>query len=70
MDAQAANVNESVAVIFRWFAIISVLMAATSMFALVSLNVLKKSKEIAIRKVVGADDKHIFQLVMKGYTLD
>ncbi len=68
LDAQAANVNESVAVIFRWFAIISVLMAATSMFALVSLNVLKKSKEIAIRKVVGAEDRHIFQLVMKGYT--
>ncbi len=60
LDAQAANVNESVAVIFRWFAIISVLMAATSMFALVSLNVLKKSKEIAIRKVVGAKYWHYF----------
>jgi ABC-type antimicrobial peptide transport system permease subunit len=42
-------------------------MAATSMYALVSLNVLKRSKEIAIRKVVGAADKHIFQLIMKGY---
>lgn len=67
LDAQASSVNESVATIFRWFALISVIMAATSMFALVSLNVLKKSKEIAIRKVVGAEDKHIFQLVMKGY---
>ena len=37
------------------------------MFALVSLNVLKRSKEIAIRKVVGAEDRHIFQLVLKGY---
>jgi ABC-type antimicrobial peptide transport system permease subunit len=42
-------------------------MAATSMFALVSLNVLKRSKEIAIRKVVGAEDRHIFNLVLKGY---
>jgi putative ABC transport system permease protein len=67
LDAQASSVNESVATIFRWFALISVLMAATSMFALVSLNVLKKSKEIAIRKVVGAEDRHIFQLVIKGY---
>ena len=64
----AASVNESIATIFRWFAIISVLMAATSMFALVSLNVLKRSKEIAIRKVVGAEDKHIFQLVLRGYS--
>jgi putative ABC transport system permease protein len=68
LAAEAANVNKSVATIFFWFAIISVLMAATSMFALVSLNVLKKSKEIAIRKVVGAEDRHIFQLVMKGYS--
>jgi putative ABC transport system permease protein len=67
LASEAANVNESVATIFFWFAIISVLMAATSMFALVSLNVLKKSKEIAIRKVVGAEDRHIFQLVLKGY---
>jgi putative ABC transport system permease protein len=66
--AEAANVNKSIATIFFWFAIISVIMAATSMFALVSLNVLKKSKEIAIRKVVGAEDRHIFQLVMKGYS--
>ena len=66
--SEAASVNESIAIIFKWFAIISVLMAATSMFALVSLNVLKRSKEIAIRKVVGAEDRHIFQLVLKGYT--
>ena len=68
LSAEAANVNKSIATIFSWFAIISVLMAATSMFALVSLNVLKRSKEIAIRKVVGAEDRHIFQLVMKGYS--
>lgn len=67
--SEAASVNESIAVIFKWFAMISILMAATSMFALVSLNVLKRSKEIAIRKVVGAEDKHIFQLVLRGYIL-
>ena len=42
-------------------------MAATGMFALVSLSVLKKMREIAIRKVVGAGGRHIFQLVLKGY---
>ncbi len=67
IGAQASSVNESIAIIFSWFAIISIFIAATSMFALVSLNVLKRSKEIAIRKVVGAADHHIFQLVMKGY---
>ena len=43
------------------------LMAATGMFALVSLTILKRIKEIAIRKVVGANGRHIFQLVLKGY---
>jgi len=42
-------------------------MAATGMFALVSLTVLKRMKEIAIRKVIGASGSHIFNLVMKGY---
>ena len=65
--AQASSVNKSVATIFFWFAIISVLMAATGMFALVSLSILKKMREIAIRKVVGASDRHIFQIVLKGY---
>lgn len=65
--AESSRVNESIATIFFWFAVISVLMAATGMFALVSLSVMKKMREIAIRKVVGAGDRHIFQLVLKGY---
>ncbi|MEO7766630.1 MAG: ABC transporter permease, partial [Ferruginibacter sp.] len=65
--AEASRTGESIATIFFWFAIISVLMAATGMFALVSLSVMKRMREIAIRKVVGAGSKHIFQLVLKGY---
>jgi putative ABC transport system permease protein len=42
-------------------------MAATGMFALVSLTVLKRLREIAIRKVVGAGSRHIFWLVGAGY---
>jgi putative ABC transport system permease protein len=67
--AESSRVNESIATIFFWFAIISMLMAATGMFALLSLSVLKKMKEIAIRKVVGANSRHIFQIVLKGYFL-
>jgi putative ABC transport system permease protein len=67
LGAEASGVNESIATIFSWFALISMIMAATGMFALVSLTVLKRTKEIAIRKVVGAKGRHIFQLVLKGY---
>ena len=67
--AESLRTNSSIAAIFFWFAIISVLLAATGLFALISLTVLKKMKEIAIRKVVGATAKDIYQLVLKGYML-
>src|SRR6185295_5903700 len=49
------------------FAIVSILLTATGFFALVSLTVLKKMKEIALRKVVGAGPRHILVLINKGY---
>ena len=42
-------------------------MTATGLFALISLTVLKKMKEIALRKVVGASPRHILVLINKGY---
>ena len=66
--AQGASVNKSIATIFLWFALISVFIAATGMFALVSLSVLKKRREIAIRKVVGAEGIHILKVILKGYS--
>lgn len=65
--AEAMRQNKSVAQIFLWFAVISVLMSATGLFALISLTVVKKNREIAIRKVVGAHAAHIYSLVAKGY---
>ncbi len=66
--AQGISVNKSIATIFLWFALISIFIAATGMFALVSLSVLKKRREIAIRKVVGADGVHILKVILKGYS--
>lgn len=65
--AESLRTNSSIATIFFWFAIISVLLTATGLFALISLTLIKKMREIAIRKVVGANAKHIYQLVLKGY---
>lgn len=67
--ADSLRTNNSIAVIFFWFAVISVLLSATGLFALISLTVLKKTKEIAVRRVVGAESIHIFGLVLKGYIL-
>jgi len=61
------RLNGIITKIFSGFALISIFMAATGMFALVSLTVLKRLREIAIRKVVGARGRHIFWLVGSGY---
>ena len=67
VSAMAIRLNGIITRIFSGFALITIFMAATGMFALVSLTVLKRLREIAIRKVVGARGKHIFRLVGAGY---
>lgn len=64
---EALRVTSSIAKIFSWFAIVTVLLTATGLFALVSLTVIKKMREIAIRKVLGASPVDILGLVNKGY---
>ena len=67
VKTEAYQVTKNIAKIFSWFAIISILLTATGLFALISLTVLKKMKEIALRKVVGANPGHILVLINKGY---
>ncbi|MEO7293598.1 MAG: FtsX-like permease family protein, partial [Ginsengibacter sp.] len=67
ITAEAYRVSSSIAKIFSWFAIVSILFTATGLFTLVSLTVLKKMREIALRKIVGATSYHIVVLVNKGY---
>ena len=67
ITAEAYNISKSIATIFKWFALVSILLTATGLFALVSLTTLKKMKEIALRKVVGASPQHILVLINKNY---
>ncbi|MBC7828464.1 MAG: ABC transporter permease, partial [Chitinophagaceae bacterium] len=67
ITAESYRVTSSIAKIFSWFAIVSILLTATGLFALVSLTMLKKMKEIALRKVVGARAGDILLLINKGY---
>lgn len=67
LPKDAYQTTNNIAKIFFWFAIISILLTATGLFALVSLTVLKKMREIALRKVVGARSRHILVLINRGY---
>ncbi|TMI82898.1 MAG: FtsX-like permease family protein, partial [Bacteroidetes bacterium] len=67
MIAESLRVSTSIANIFLWLAVITVLLTATGLFALISLTLLKRMREIAVRKVVGATPQDIYLLVNKGY---
>ncbi|WP_299456643.1 ABC transporter permease [uncultured Microscilla sp.] len=53
--------------IFNIAAIITILIASMGLFGLATFTVQKRSKEIAIRKVLGASSVQLFALLVKGY---
>jgi len=67
MMAESYRTSTSIAKIFLWLAVITVVLTATGFFALISLTLLKRMREIAVRKVVGAGPRDIYLLVNKGY---
>ena len=67
VSVRTMRLNSIITRVFSGFALIAIFMAATGMFALVSLTILKRLREIAIRKIVGARGRHIFTLVGAGY---
>jgi putative ABC transport system permease protein len=56
-------INTNAVRIFGFLGIIAALMSSTGLFALVSLNVLKKMKEIGVRKVLGASAGNIARVI-------
>ncbi len=68
VSAISIRLNAIVTRIMSGFALISAFMAATGMFALVSLTVLKRLREIAIRRIVGASLRQIVWLIGIGYS--
>ena len=53
--------------IFTTFASIAIIIAAIGLFGLVSFVVAFKTKEIGIRKVLGAETHHVFTLLSKDF---
>jgi len=67
--AEATMITENAAKMYLFLALITVLLSATGLFSLVSLNVLKRAKEIAIRRVLGASRESITYTTNKHYIL-
>ncbi len=53
--------------LFAFFTLLAILTAAIGLYGLVSYNVMSKSREISIRKVLGAEASTIFYMLVKRY---
>ncbi|HLX93877.1 MAG TPA: ABC transporter permease [Puia sp.] len=65
--AHSYDTSSAIASIFSGLAVVTVLLSAAGLFALISLTLLKRMREIALRKVVGARPSDIYLLMNKVY---
>lgn len=72
MDAnigEAAEVNDNIKVMFIFLGSIAAILSAIGLFSLVSLDIIKRMKEIGVRKVLGASVLHIVNIINKRYII-
>ncbi len=65
----AKDVNGNIVAIFTFLGIVSVILSVIGLFTLVSLSVIKRVKEIGIRKVLGAEIQQILWLMSRSFLL-
>lgn len=65
--ADAALVNNNIKSIFIFLGIVAIILSAIGLFSLVSLNIIKKMKEIGVRKVLGASIGNIVKNISKEF---
>ncbi len=66
---EADTYNKSLSQIFFFITVLGCILSASGIYALASLNVQKRTKEIGVRKVLGASIRSIIQLVNKEFTI-
>jgi ABC-type antimicrobial peptide transport system permease subunit len=64
---EAISVSESIKTMFLYISFLAIVIAAMGLFALVSLNIARRTKEIGVRKVLGASMLSIVRLLNKEF---
>ena len=67
--SESKDVNRNITNIFLFLAIISVLLSLVGLYTLVSLKVIKKTKEIGIRKVLGAPVFTVIRMLNREFMI-
>ncbi|MBK7653069.1 MAG: hypothetical protein IPJ20_23295 [Flammeovirgaceae bacterium] len=66
---EANTVNNNIVTMFIFLGIVALLLSATGLFTLVSLNIIKKMTESGIRKVLGASVTTISKVVNTEFVI-
>lgn len=66
---ETIEANDNIITIFGFIGVFAILMSATGLFTLVSLQILKRTKEIGVRKVLGASFTNIIHVISFEFLL-
>jgi len=64
---QAKEINTNILIIFTFLGSVAFILSCLGLFTLVSINLIRKKKQIGVRKVLGGGVGHIVFLISKGY---
>ena len=65
----AAMINKNSVSMFGFLGVVAAVLSATGLFALLSLNILKRMKEIGVRKLLGATAVNIAGIINKEFMI-
>ncbi|MCP4580708.1 MAG: FtsX-like permease family protein [candidate division Zixibacteria bacterium] len=63
------QVNRSIKLVFLYIAVMVIVISGMGLFALVSLNIARRTKELGIRKILGASISNISFIIIKEFIL-
>ncbi|HEU5291222.1 MAG TPA: ABC transporter permease [Cyclobacteriaceae bacterium] len=66
---EADTVNANLVKMFVFLGVVALMLSATGLFTLVSLNIIKKMKEIGVRKVLGASVGNLTKVINKEFII-
>lgn len=66
---EANTVNNNIVIMFIFLGIVAIFLSATGLFTLVSLNIIKKMKEIGVRKVLGASMANLTRVINAEFAI-
>lgn len=64
-----AMINKNSVSMFGFLGIVAAVLSASGLFALLSLNILKRTKEIGVRKILGASASNIAKVINKEFII-